>query len=73
MGASLVALNMLAMQDTWVPLLGREDANRTLLFMYFIYGSLYLLIPSSWFIPLPPPFPFGNLCFLCLSQFLFCR
>ena len=50
MGASLVALmvkNLLAMQHTWVPSLGREDANKTMLFMYFIYGSLYLLIPSS--------------------------
>ena len=30
------------------------------LFTYFIYSSLYLLIPNSYFIPPPPPFPFGN-------------
>ena len=28
-------------------------------FICFIYGSVYMLISSSWFIP-PPPFPFGN-------------
>ena len=32
---------------------------RSLLFIYFVYSSLYLLIPNFSFI-LPPPLPFGN-------------
>ena len=40
--------------------------NRTLLFIYFIYSSVYLLIPSSY-LSLPPS-QFGNykFVFLCL-------
>ena len=34
--------------------------SRTLLFMYFIYNSLYLLIPNSKFIPSPSAIPFGH-------------
>ena len=38
----------------------------SLLFIYFINNSMYLLIPNSQFIPLPL-FPFSNhVCFLCL-------
>ena len=34
--------------------------SRALLFICFIYSSLYLLIPNSLFIPVPLPFPSGN-------------
>ena len=36
--------------------------NRSLLIIYFIYRTVYMLIPVSWFICLRPPphFPFGN-------------
>ena len=34
--------------------------SKILLFIYFIYSSLYLLIPNSLFIPPPPSFLFGN-------------
>ena len=33
--------------------------SRSLLFIYFIYSSMYLLVSNSQFIP-SPTFPFGN-------------
>ena len=39
--------------------------SRTL-FIYFIYSSLYLLIPYPYFIPLSP-FPFGSLSLFSMS------
>ena len=43
--------------------------SRTLLFIYFVYNCLHLLVPNSWFIPLPPHFPIGN----CKFVFYFCE
>ena len=34
--------------------------SRSPLVIYFIYNSMYLLIPKSECIPLPLHFPFGN-------------
>ena len=34
--------------------------SRILLFIYFIFNSLHLLVPKSWFMPLPPHFLIGN-------------
>ena len=48
--------------------------NRSLLIICFTYGSVYVLIPTSSFIHLPPPptatpFPFGK--FVCKVYFYF--
>ena len=37
--------------------------SRSLLIFYFVYSSVYILIPNSWFIPPPTTFPFGNRTF----------
>ena len=45
--------------------------SRSLLVIHFLYSSVYILIPNSWFIP--APFPFGNLKFVfyaCESVFV---
>ena len=42
--------------------------NRSLSVTYFIYSSVYLLIPKSWF---HPPFPFGNHKFKFICIFFF--
>ena len=34
--------------------------SRSLLVIYVIYSSVYMLIPSSWFIPPQTHFPLGN-------------
>ena len=34
--------------------------SKSLLFIYFMYSSVYLLIPNSWFVPPSLPLPFGN-------------
>ena len=46
--------------------------SRTLLFLYFIYSSIYLLIPNSSFIP--PLLPFGNhkFVFIRMIALAFC-
>ena len=35
-------------------------ARQEILVVYFVYGSVRLLITYSQFIPLPLPVPFGN-------------
>ena len=48
--------------------------RKSLLFIYFIYGSIHLLIPHSQLIL--PPFPFGNYKFeisMSVSLFLYCK
>ena len=44
------------LQDIEYPVL----YSKALLPTYFMYISLYLLVPNSQFIPLLLPFPFGN-------------
>ena len=34
------------------------------LIIYFIYSTMYMLIPIASFIPPPTPFPFGNRNFI---------
>ena len=48
--------------------------SSSLLLIYFIYSSLYLLIPYPLFVPSPFPFPFGttSLFSISVSLFLFC-
>jgi len=41
--------------------------SRTLLFISFVYSSLYLLIPNSWFIPPDPLSPLIALSLLSVS------
>ena len=49
--------------------------SRPLLVIYFIYNSVYVLIPSCQFIPLPNGFLFGNhkFDFKSVTLFLFCK
>ena len=49
--------------------------SRPLLVIYFIYNSVYVLIPSCQFIPLPNGFLFGNhkFDFKSVTLFLFCE
>ena len=52
--------------------------NTSLLLIYFIHSSLYLLIPYPYFAPLPSPLPTGTHWFVCFvnivnkTMFLFC-
>ena len=43
------------------------------LIVYFIYSSLYLLIPNSWFIPPPSLSPLVTINLFSVSVFLFCK
>ena len=45
--------------------------SRTLLFICFAYGRLYLLIPNSSFSPLSPPLPFFGAVCVCVCFLLF--